>query len=614
MAVLFRKGTEGPTGREDETKNIGDLDINRAQVEGFLSQGFSVKDAGKSNIFTAGQTGAPKPTLPDQPSLGDAAGGASQSGLSSSFPAIDRADIEKQATERFAPQKQALGSKFETRIQDIKGLGEQEQRALGAQLGTGRRFSSSAQAFVKHVDGENKKKIAALETQKAEAMANFDFQTAQFVEDSIARERSNQQQEFQNMLQIIETQRKSATAPAKATESQKQQQAAFRQGAILESFRGLTDLDLSAQDLTSQIFSQVNFGDDGESTGLNASIDDISDIVDKFKADKSEIDKLLPDLAKNGAPSDIIKAVQGANSLADALSAAGGFLQEATGLPGEWLFHKQQALANGQEPVSWDDFQARSEQKKREAEARKASLQDTGVSRTEMFNFERALSKDFRSATSESMDARRQLNQMESGLELAKQSFGPDEDLGKIDSISEDGRIIGSLNAPAQAILVTFQKILDPTSVVRESEYARSGSGLSLISNIKGKIGKQITGGAGVTVTDLEDFVILAREFYSEYEANTLDSAKLITNQAESIGANLENILPTSALDIMGSNISDEIIQDEQNAENLVGEAIATDSDLAGTVFTMVEDGLSYADIIELTGIQSAGGSSLANR
>lgn len=50
----------------------------------------------------------------------------------------------------------------------------------------------------------------------------------------------------------------------------------------------------------------------------------------------------------------------------------------------------------------------------------------------------------------------------------------------------------------SQGVLVTFQKILDPESVVRESEYARSPAGLALLDWLDGQIQKWSAGGAGV--------------------------------------------------------------------------------------------------------------------
>ena len=68
----------------------------------------------------------------------------------------------------------------------------------------------------------------------------------------------------------------------------------------------------------------------------------------------------------------------------------------------------------------------------------------------------------------------------------------------------------GDMAAGSQAVLVTFQKILDPTSVVRESEYARSASGLSLLEQAAGAFERLKKGGAGLTVDQLRSFYRLA--------------------------------------------------------------------------------------------------------
>ena len=71
----------------------------------------------------------------------------------------------------------------------------------------------------------------------------------------------------------------------------------------------------------------------------------------------------------------------------------------------------------------------------------------------------------------------------------------------------------GDLAAGSQAVLVTFQKILDPASVVRESEYARSAAGQALLSRIEGAFEKVKRGGAGVPLSELEVFANLANDF-----------------------------------------------------------------------------------------------------
>jgi hypothetical protein len=78
----------------------------------------------------------------------------------------------------------------------------------------------------------------------------------------------------------------------------------------------------------------------------------------------------------------------------------------------------------------------------------------------------------------------------------------------------------GDLAAGSQAVLVVFQKILDPTSVVRESEYARSAQGQSLMAQIEGKIEQLSKGGAGVPLSELEKYAALGHKMV---EASSTD-------------------------------------------------------------------------------------------
>ena len=78
----------------------------------------------------------------------------------------------------------------------------------------------------------------------------------------------------------------------------------------------------------------------------------------------------------------------------------------------------------------------------------------------------------------------------------------------------------GDLLAGSQAILISFNKMLDPSSVVRESEYSRSASGQSALETMKGFVDKLSQGGAGVTLAELETY----RAFGEMVVENTLKS------------------------------------------------------------------------------------------
>lgn len=69
-----------------------------------------------------------------------------------------------------------------------------------------------------------------------------------------------------------------------------------------------------------------------------------------------------------------------------------------------------------------------------------------------------------------------------------------------------------------ETIRVTFEKILDPISVVREAEYARQTNGLSVGAKLEGLIQKWLTGGGDIPQDALNELVETARQFNTNVE------------------------------------------------------------------------------------------------
>lgn len=91
-------------------------------------------------------------------------------------------------------------------------------------------------------------------------------------------------------------------------------------------------------------------------------------------------------------------------------------------------------------------------------------------------------------------------------------------------------------NGASQAVLITFQKMLDPDSVVRESEYDRSAQGLSLKARIEGYVERLARGGAGVPKSELAEMVKTAEEF----RKNTQDAPERKRKRLESVADRYE--------------------------------------------------------------------------
>jgi len=109
----------------------------------------------------------------------------------------------------------------------------------------------------------------------------------------------------------------------------------------------------------------------------------------------------------------------------------------------------------------------------------------------------------------------------------------------------------GSLNAPSQVIINSFNKIMDASSVVRESEYARTGTGLSLVGQIEGLFTKLVAGGAGVSVKDLQDFVDLSNQLVEGYKQQQLNFAQRVKSQSDTYGLKIENIVTPDVLEML---------------------------------------------------------------
>ena len=160
----------------------------------------------------------------------------------------------------------------------------------------------------------------------------------------------------------------------------------------------------------------------------------------------------------------------------------------------------------------------------------------TGITEpSERFDAETKLADKFDGRAGDFKSARTQIANIDRSYQLA------------IDAAKDQK----SINAASQGVLVAFQKLLDPTSVVRESEYARSGEGLALANRIDGYITKIKSGGAGLTAEDLKEFVTTANTFLEGYQDTAIDEANLIAKQAYAYGLNVENILPESMLNLM---------------------------------------------------------------
>ena len=165
---------------------------------------------------------------------------------------------------------------------------------------------------------------------------------------------------------------------------------------------------------------------------------------DHFTKPKNDI---LESAAKNDAPREVQDAINAAESVADAIAAAGSYLQDVptSGIVGEYLFYTKQAKAAGQIPVDFNAYQDMDANRKKSIARAGAALGAGGLSNTTLskvlqvsgqFDNEQVV-KDYNTTAT-------QVNYIES---------------------------LGNLPTDDIARVYAFAKVMDPNSAVREGEY-----------------------------------------------------------------------------------------------------------------------------------------------
>ena len=132
---------------------------------------------------------------------------------------------------------------------------------------------------------------------------------------------------------------------------------------------------------------------------------------------------------------------------------------------------------------------------------------------------------------------------------------------GQMTQAIEESRKTKNFTAVDQALITMFNKMTDPQSVVRESEYARTSNDMSLVNAVKGKAQKILDGGAGLTTMERSALKVMSDRFLSASK-NRYDSvAGEYRNLAKTYGYEPNNVVfrgtaknsPKSAEDVLAA-------------------------------------------------------------
>ena len=118
-----------------------------------------------------------------------------------------------------------------------------------------------------------------------------------------------------------------------------------------------------------------------------------------------------------------------------------------------------------------------------------------------------------------------------------------DSQIQRLDEAMRENASGGSKIAVDQALIIILNKMLDPQSVVRESEYARTPQDMALWNRIKGKAEKLVSGGAGLEDEDRMAIAKMARNFYNVSKNQYNEQVSYFTDLAKDYGYAPENIV-----------------------------------------------------------------------
>ena len=110
-------------------------------------------------------------------------------------------------------------------------------------------------------------------------------------------------------------------------------------------------------------------------------------------------------------------------------------------------------------------------------------------------------------------------------------------------AIKEAREGTGSMNAVDQSLIQLLNRILDPGSVVRESEYARTPEGMSLMNRAEGYVDRMAEGGAGLNMTERESLYNMIEKFYDVAAGRYNDQVQHYSSIATDAGLDPTKVL-----------------------------------------------------------------------
>src|SRR3990167_6875895 len=186
--------------------------------------------------------------------------------------------------------------------------------------------------------------------------------------------------------------------------------------------------------------------------------ENLNKIVEQTEKDITDI---LKDAGKNNAPAEVIDAISKAQSVSEAVKAAGSYLRTAGGTMGEWITYNRERKAKDLSEIGWDEYATADANRKASA----TSNAGAGLNSKQQTILNGVINKYFAS----------------DGL---KALFKASNMQGIINDIEKNPEAAGT----QLALIYSFIKVLDTDSAVREGEIGL----VSSLDSFLGNFGKKL--------------------------------------------------------------------------------------------------------------------------
>jgi len=315
------------------------------------------------------------------------------------------------------------------------------------------------------------------------------------------------------------------------------------------------------------------------SKGYNITSKEVAETLKNIQTSVPGLEDLVKTLAQNGAPQEIIQKVLNSGNINEAYANAGSYAAGGSGIVGEYNFYKSQAEQAGQVPMSFNDYQNVDANRKKSIAA--AGIANQYGLDKEQRNRVAGLLDDY---DKQAKDKKTVVSQSSQIVALSPLALSTNKDKG-----SRAAAQIGTI--------FSFMKMLDPTSTVREGEYATAQNTAGVEDKIRNAYNKALDG-SFLTDGQIKGYVSTGKALAESNRRQLEDIDKEFDRRSAIFG------IPAGTIAKTGEVTKDQsLIQTEDQAKSAILDYGKTNTKAQTQIRQMVKDGVPYLQIKEVLNI-----------